>query len=209
MLSAKLRDEVREMQTSIAMVPMSASDGENETLRKLRRAVIERKTVHLDYNAYYAKNKSKSHTTRKVDPYGLVNYTGLWYLIAYCHLREALRYFRLDRIANLTLTDRIFIRPANFSMEQLEEDDRRTIVISALFDKEVASVVREWRSYYLEDMQDTPEGLLVTLRVHHENEVLNWLFGWGGSVRILEPESLKNQFLKEAGKILTRYQPSE
>lgn len=204
-LSGKLRTEVREMQNSIALVPMSNGASENETLRKLRRAVIERKTAKLEYQAYKAKDKSSTRTIREVDPYGLVNYTGIWYLIAYCHLREDLRYFRLDRIVNLSLTERTFIRPANFSMEQLDEDDRRTVTIKALFDKELADAVREWRSYYLEDIRDTAEGLRVTLRVHYEQEVLNWLLGWGGGVRILEPESLKKLFLQEAKKMLAKH----
>jgi predicted DNA-binding transcriptional regulator YafY len=204
-LSGKLRAEVRDMQNSIAMVPMTANETENETLRKLRRAIIERKTTRLDYQALFAKGKANTRTTREVDPYGLVHYTGNWYLIAYCHLRQDMRYFRLDRIVSLSISDRTFIRPANFSMEQLDEDDRRTVVIKAIFDNDIADAVREWRSYYLEEMRDTPDGLLVTLRVHYEQEVLNWLLGWGGGVHILEPESLRKHFIEAARKILAKH----
>jgi predicted DNA-binding transcriptional regulator YafY len=112
-------------------------------------------------------------------------------------------------MVNLAILDQSFTRPANFTMDHLEEDDKRTLIIKALFDQSIASEVREWRSYYLEGMQDTPEGLLVTLRVHYENEVVNWLLGWGGNIRILEPESLKRRLVREAKKIIANHRKAK
>jgi predicted DNA-binding transcriptional regulator YafY len=63
-------------------------------LPKLQAAVAERKTVTF---AYYAIT-SDSERERVVDPYGLQLVAGEWYLIGWCHLREALRTFRLSRI---------------------------------------------------------------------------------------------------------------
>jgi predicted DNA-binding transcriptional regulator YafY len=208
-LSTKLRAEVSEMQNSIALVPMTGSERENDALKKLRRAVIERKTTRIEYQSVYAKEKKDARTTREVDPYGLVHYTGNWYVVAYCHLRQDMRFFRLDRIVALTILDCTFIRPANFSMEQLDEDDRRVVTIRVVFDRELADAVREWRSYYVDEMQETATGLLVTLRVHYENEVLHWLLGWGAGVRILEPESLRQRFVQEAKKMLANYKSSQ
>lgn len=52
-------------------------------------------------------------TRRQVDPYGLAR-LGPWYLVAFCHLRQDLRTFRVDRIRNLAPTDHSFVRPAAF-----------------------------------------------------------------------------------------------
>lgn len=52
-------------------------------------------------------------TVRQVDPYGLAR-VGPWYLVAYCHLREDLRTFRVDRIRNVAPTDASFVRPVAF-----------------------------------------------------------------------------------------------
>ncbi|MEW6127677.1 MAG: YafY family protein [Acidobacteriota bacterium] len=198
-LSTKRREEVRFLQNSIELVPMGVNHEENDNLRKLRRAIIESRTTHIVYNGRYSPEQS----SREVDPYGLVHYTGNWYLVAHCHLRQAFRNFRLDRIESLTLLDKTFIRPADFTLEQIERDERQ-IIIRALFDKAIENWVREWRSYYVDEMQSTAEGLLVTLRVHHENEVWNWLMSWGAQVQILEPESLRFRVIDEAEKILKK-----
>jgi predicted DNA-binding transcriptional regulator YafY len=49
-----------------------------------------------------------------VEPYGLVGWSGHWYLVAYCCLRQAHRIFRLDRIQHLEVLDEPFERPAAF-----------------------------------------------------------------------------------------------
>jgi predicted DNA-binding transcriptional regulator YafY len=201
-LSNKLREEVHYLQNSIALVPMSVRDGESEILRKIRRAIIERKTIAFLYHTRFSADGSSQRNNRDADPYGLLNYAGTWYLVAYCHLRNALRNFRLDRIDNLKILETPFIRPAGFSMEGPAPDNQRNLVIRALFDREIADWVKETRTFFVEEMRDTLEGLLITLRVRTENEVIQWLLSWGGKVKVLEPHSLQKRLICEAEKIL-------
>jgi predicted DNA-binding transcriptional regulator YafY len=201
-LSEKLREEVRYLQGSIALVSMSVKDSESERLRKIRRAVIERKTLRFLYHTRFSEDGSSQRNRRDADPYGLINYFGAWYLIAHCHLRKAIRNFRLDRISDIKILDNSFIRPAHFTLENPAPDNQRNLIVRALFDKEIADWVKEAKSFFVEQMQDTPEGLLVTLRVRTENEVVNWLLSWGGKVKVLEPRSLQRRLIQEAQKIL-------
>lgn len=201
-LSDKLREEVRYLQGSIALVPMSVKDNEGETLHKIRRAVIERKSVRFLYHTRFSEDGSSQRNTREADPYGLINYFGAWYLIAYCHLRKALRNFRLDRLTEIQILENSFTRPANFTLDNPAPDNQRRLIIRALFDKEIADWVKEAKSFFVEEMRDTQAGLLVTLRVRTENEVVNWLLSWGGKVKVLEPRSLQKRLISEAKKIL-------
>ncbi len=66
---------------------------------ELSRAVASRKFVEFDYTA----QASGERTRRKVDPYGLVYRFGAWVMVGYCHLREDLRSFRVDRIEKLSV----------------------------------------------------------------------------------------------------------
>jgi predicted DNA-binding transcriptional regulator YafY len=63
----------------------------------LRRSVV----VNIDYT-----DAGRNRTTRSVDPVGFYNGADGWYLIGWCHLREAGRIFRLDRIDGARLTTR-------------------------------------------------------------------------------------------------------
>jgi predicted DNA-binding transcriptional regulator YafY len=53
-------------------------------------------------------------TERVIDVYGLVYHAGYWYAAAFCHLRDELRTFRLDRVMGTRLLDITFKPPANF-----------------------------------------------------------------------------------------------
>jgi predicted DNA-binding transcriptional regulator YafY len=53
-------------------------------------------------------------TERKIAPYGLVLHARVWYIPAYCYLRQDRRLFRLDRIRSFALAREIFDWPRDF-----------------------------------------------------------------------------------------------
>lgn len=60
--------------------------------------------------------KGGEQTERALDCYGVLYLRGQWYAIGYCHLRQAIRMFRLDRILGVELREEYFARPRNFDM---------------------------------------------------------------------------------------------
>lgn len=55
-----------------------------------------------------------NETERELDPYALVYQSSRWYAIGYCHHREELRMFRLDRIITIERRFEKFERPDDF-----------------------------------------------------------------------------------------------
>lgn len=49
----------------------------------------------------YRKPRETTKIERTVHPYGLVNISGIWYIVAHCLLRKQIRNFRLDRMDTL------------------------------------------------------------------------------------------------------------
>ncbi len=88
-------------------------------LEKLRRAVRERRRVQMSYRG---RNQIEA-TQRQFDPFALVHRWGWWYAVGYCHMREAQRTFRVDRILALTLLDQTFSEPADFDIQTYLEKD--------------------------------------------------------------------------------------
>ncbi len=208
------RGEVRTLQGGMRFIASFGDDpgrpAELATLRELRRAVLEQRTVRFRYHTRHPSAGTPATTMREVDPYGLVHLTGSWYLAAWDHGRGDIRHFRLDRIEDLEPLDRTFTRPPDFAINEREGggDDGRGVTIRALFDPEVARWVREARSFYVVDEREgaDPPGLLVTLKVRQEREALQWLLGWGRHVRVLEPESLRRRLAEEAEGMLRNHQ---
>ena len=225
-LSEKLREEVHYLQNSIRFITTDAMERPTETekLLQVRRAILQRNTIRFCYftrhpssaelegesmiSAQYSTSSvttSPIPSTREADPYGLVHYLNTWHVIAYCHLRKDIRNFRLDRIDDLVLLPKIFERPESFKMSESQSEQRRRMVVRVLFNKEVARWVREYRSYFITSVEETPKGLLVTLKPHQESEVLQWLLSWGSRVRVLEPETLRKRIAEEAQAMLQNH----
>ena len=70
----------------------------SEHLETLWQAVQARKFLQLEYGS---PRHPQDLTSRRVDPYGLVLRRGIWSLVGYCHLRQALRTFHVHRIVGL------------------------------------------------------------------------------------------------------------
>lgn len=87
---------------SAEVIDVTSRDPRHAALRAdLERAVEERHQVRLDY---FVPSRDEN-TERVVDPLELLEAEGNSYLDAWCHLAEARRLFRLDRINGLTVLD--------------------------------------------------------------------------------------------------------
>lgn len=197
-----LKSNVRYLQNSIRFVAMNElSPAHAELVLQLRRALVERRTVRFDYYARFG-NDAQPQKTREADPYAIANLDSIWYLVAYDHTRRARRHFRIDRIENLTLLSKTFTRPRDFRIEQTDTPRERGVKIRALFAPAAARWVREARYYFVTELQETADGLLVTLQVRELREALQWLLSWGSQVRVIEPPSLRETLRVEAEKML-------
>ncbi len=88
---------------AVAARHLSAGDGEDGgiagRLEELSRAVAHKKRVHLAYLGA----KRRERTERDVEPDGLVQQGGAWYLVGWCRLRTAIRTFHVARIESLAV----------------------------------------------------------------------------------------------------------
>jgi len=200
---------VRNIQQSMRFITAGTGNpDEDNRLQQLRRAILQQRTVRFHYQRRHNTNDEPAPQARNADPYGLVHVFGAWYLVAYCHVRQDIRHFRVERMAHLQLLSATFVRSSDFSLEQ-PEVAQRPLVVRVLFDGAVARWVRESRYFYIVEQRAVEDGLLVTLRVRHEREVVQWLLSWGQHVRIIEPDSLRTLLVQEARAMLHNFEQSE
>ena len=132
--------------------------GHAATIRTLTDATQRSHSVEVAYESLW---RGERYTTL-FDPYGLVYYEGDLFLVGRSHKADAIRIFKVTRIAAATLTDRPFERPANF---RLEEHFRNTFGIVRSGGRPVEVVVRF----------TGPAAALVEERVWHESQRTEWL----------------------------------
>jgi predicted DNA-binding transcriptional regulator YafY len=106
-----LKGRVRALTETIQLGPDSVSSTapSEVILTTVSSAAQLKRRVHVKYHPPKGED-----TERDFDPYGLTYYEHKWYVVGYCHLRNDLRSFRLDRIIEADLTSANFDRPEHF-----------------------------------------------------------------------------------------------
>jgi predicted DNA-binding transcriptional regulator YafY len=106
-----LKSRVRALTETVTLDQNTASSTPpNEVvLSAMSSAAQLQQSVHIGY--YSEQGES---TERDFDPYGLTYYLQHWYAVGYCHLRQDLRSFRLDRITHINTLNANFKRPEGF-----------------------------------------------------------------------------------------------
>jgi predicted DNA-binding transcriptional regulator YafY len=110
-LPFELKSRVRALSETITLDSNRAlSTPANEAiLSTISSAAQLQQRVHIQYRP-----PQGEETERDFDPYGLTYYLRKWYVVGYCHLRQDLRSFRLDRIAHIHAINAHFKRPEGF-----------------------------------------------------------------------------------------------
>lgn len=177
--------------------------------RSLEDACRRQKSVQMTY--YTASRDAKSD--RKFDPYLLHIYRGTNpYVIGYCHNRQAIRWFRVDRVQQLETLEEGFERDPTFDAKtHLEmifqhEVGSTTVEVAIWFDGATAPYIRERRWHPTQTLTEHPDGA-VTLRMKVKglNDLKRWVLGYGKGAVVKSPPELVMLVQQEIMGMIERY----
>jgi len=200
------RNEIAWARRSLVATGMHRADPSAlaPTLEKLRHAARGFQQVDMEYQGT---SKSES-TQRQVDPYALVHRGGWWYLVGYCHLRNAPRTFRVDRIQSLVLLNQTFQPPDDFDIHAYLEDEfaKQPAVHTKLrFTGAGAHIAISNRSIW-DSLEENPDG---SVNVILSAPDLPWLasmtISFGTFVTVLDPPELREMVRDWAGAVVEKY----
>ncbi len=173
-----------------------------EHFNAVSRCISEHRSIDFLYDSRHSGEKAE----RRVDPYGLAFYNGIWLMVGYCHLREELRHFTLDRITNLKETNLYFKPSGNFDLEAHFSKswgvwDEKEVEVTVRFSKIVADLItRNQKWHPSEKRKILPSGEVeLTFTVAGVDEIKHWIYTWIPNVEILEPKWLREKVQKELG----------
>ena len=168
-------------------------------LEQLSQAMAAQKRVHL----VYAGAERSETTARDVDPYGLYQSGGAWFLCGHCHLRGALRTFHLARIRSIAVNrsqprSRDFQVPRDFALAELAT---REAWEYAVHPPEKARVrldgpvsVEERASFGPRAaFREEGGGVLVELEVTNGEALLRHVLALGDRAELLSPAKLRRR----------------
>lgn len=197
----ELKGRIRALTETITLDPHRASSAppREVVLSTMSSAAQLRRRVHIRYHP-----SEGEETERDFDPYGLTYYQDRWYVVGYCHLRQDLRSFRLDRVMQVDTLAADFERPEGFEplayLMQAIAIMPRKYTFELLLKTDIATAQREVFDV-LGILEATEAGVILRGSV----EDLDWLarqisiFSFDFIVR--EPEELKTELEKHSLKL--------
>lgn len=182
-----------------------------EPVDVLQRAVVRRRRVRFGYGS-----RTGEPAVRIVDPWGVVAKGDLWYLIA--GTDRGRRTYRVDRMSDVELTDEPADRPADFDLalvwqEVAAELEQRRSLVSAtvLVQESLLPVVQDrfGRHCTLDESEDgdpAPAGTVrVIITAHLPRSIAEQLAGFGATVEVLEPDSVRRELAAIGAELVGRY----
>jgi predicted DNA-binding transcriptional regulator YafY len=171
----------------------------------LQQAVAGKKIVHLQYRSQL----KEEVTLRKVEPIGLLHYGNAWHLIAWCHLRNDYRDFRMSRMLGVTMDDHCFDPSAHPSIREYIDKIRQGSDLEEAivrFDREMAKYLQEQKylnGFVSEEVLDT----CVRMKFLTSNLSFfgRWLLTYTNRVEVESPVALRTIMHELAEKISGHY----
>ncbi|SEW43488.1 helix-turn-helix transcriptional regulator [[Clostridium] fimetarium] len=174
------------------------SKKESETFNDIKSAILSKKIINFTYSS----GKSES-TSREVEPLKLCFKGMSRYLYAYCRLRQDFRFFKLNRIKNIVITEKYFeriVKSPIFKDDNMFRDQYITLKLKLSSNMEFR-IYDEFDNYTRE-----PDGSFIIQTVYPVGE---WLFAYiasfGSNCEVLEPLDIRNAVKEELKKTMNNY----
>ena len=197
--------------TSLEVISRISSPSIESFLKELEQALADRYSVKILYH----KSGETQLNYRLVDPYRIIYWNNKWYMIGYCHLRNEIRCFRVDRMESLMLTENKFNPPENFSARDFFiknllptiEDKKEIISLVINGDKNVlADICQHWfLGHYLQERTSTQAVFLLEKDMIH-TYVPYLLLPYNKSIKVIEPVSLKKRLIEVLSELIKFHQ---
>jgi predicted DNA-binding transcriptional regulator YafY len=173
-----------------------------ETLRAARRHCRRVELVH--------RGRGRGGLTeRAFDTYALVHGSGWWYAVGFCHLREEVRSFRIDRIVRVTLCAETYTIPPDFDVHSVmafAQAAEASVHVRMRFRPFGADIAAYNRAYW-QTYEEQPDGSVVV--TFHAPDLIwasSTALSYGPLVVVEAPPELVDMLRSQAHAILQNYE---
>lgn len=190
-------------------------------LRKLLQvfqAIQRRRPIRFQYTAGTSGLRAKS---REANPFGLVFRHNVWYLTGLCREQGEQWIFRIDHMDRLSVMENTtYTIPADFSLDRYygqtwgiwtetnQPPQPETVELEVMAN--VAGYFEATCYHDSQQLKRLADGKLrVSFQVGGAKEMLPWILGWVGHVKVLQPAWLREQVDGSARSIMAQYELPE
>ncbi len=169
-----------------------------DKMKICERAANECASLSIEYIS-----RNGESSKRVIDPHVLILKQNVWYVYAYCHTREEFRTFKVGRIKNASVTENKFVKK-QLSREDIPldfyYDNQPLISVTLEIEREKLPDAEEWLG--VDNIQPRGDKLYAEVQLPDDGVLVNKILSYGGDIKVIEPEALKEKVKQTAKKIL-------
>ncbi len=196
-LPEPLRNSVQMVEEVVALEPGPwVVSTAAESLIRVASAIRKRRRLTFGYESH-----AGTSSQREIEPYGVVHMDGRWYVVGRCLLRQALRTFRLDRVAHPEIGEEGFEPAADFDIRTYLNKGMPFVQSTFAVEVWVDMPEAKTRSHFpLHRVSMNEENGGTTLRCGRDNleAFAAMLLSLGCRIVVRAPEELKEAFARLA-----------
>lgn len=153
---------------------------------------------------YHRPRKNETFETR-ITPYVLAYSSGGWYIYGYCHLKKENRFFRIDRIKDIKLSEEIHEKAFvdNYFNGTDKENDYIEIVLE--MEKNLYETMKNDRIFINSDKIECGNKVEIQLKTDEIHKIMEIATRNYQKVRIIEPKFLIDNLKEMSREILNKY----
>ncbi|HOG43569.1 MAG TPA: WYL domain-containing protein [bacterium] len=174
----------------------------SETIETVILSMRNKTIIQIDY---IDENGRKS--TRDIEPQHILNYSGKWYLISYCHKAKSLRTFMISRITSLKIMTELFSqiieadeieRFISEGFGIFKSSNTETVTIRFRYPVNQMISRQKWhpKQRINSGTDNNGEYLDLSLPVADYQEILDRVFYYSPYAEALNPESFRSEWIK-------------
>jgi predicted DNA-binding transcriptional regulator YafY len=202
----------REIFERIRILPMANREPRLEDFQQVTTALVNRKQLRIIYSG---RSSSEKITERWVSPQRLLYYRDNWYLDAWCHKREKIRTFSLDRMRVME-TDGT---AKEISSEQVDDHVKHTFGIFAgqathkaviHFSNKVAEWIADEQWHPNQQSQQLENGKWeLIIPYNNPTELVMDILKHGPDAEVISPPALRELVHEKLSQALRNYRKME
>ena len=206
-LKAKSRHEYGNFDIKSGNLIIDAGPWGDTVGYKAKLSVIQKCIENNDKLSITYHDRNGDKTTRTIEPHMIVFKQGLWYVFAYCHLRNDFRFFKTGRIEHASILNEKFTR-RDLSNVELPLNFWQTSVktIDAVFEikKNSLSDIEEWLG--IENVSFNGDKYIAEAKLPFDKGLISKIMSYGKDIKVVSPQELVDEIKSYAQEIVKSYQ---
>lgn len=188
--------------------PKSNFDTENQ--KKLYNEIIYAYITKRKMKIYY-KSLTSGKNSRIIHPYGMFNYKGDLYMVAYCENKKNFLDFKVCRIYSYEVLNEKYKIDRAFNWEDyskncvgIYKDGEFDVVFKVKYPFSIIIKEKIWVDNQ-QIIENEDNSIIFKARMKGYSEIKSWILSMGANVEVVEPQNLREDIILEIEKIKKLY----